>query len=306
VTLRLWSAAAVLVAVACGGRVIEQAPQGSVGAGGSPAAGSGGASVAGTGGYRNTGGTPSSRAGGAPMGGTGGAPVVRTDGGPVQICAGSPSFPVLQWLDDFEGVGNVLSPSLGWLASNDGHEVITSGGYYPITEPLSAWGSYDGRSKVGLHMAGYVAIDPAPGENIWGATWTFESKPYPGRSTVDISMHKAILLWARLAVRGRKGNLLVELPVPATVPKANGGDGSCDISSSRPCNVHYQAPVEITQTCWTQFMVPFEAMYVPVVSAPIALDLAHVFGVDLLVSAWGSALEANWPVDVIVDDLGLY
>jgi hypothetical protein len=173
-------------------------------------------------------------------------------------------------------------------------------------EPLAGWGAHDQASKKGLHLRAYVAREPAVGKNSWGATWQYEIGATPvSRGVLHFAVYQGLVLWARLPGGPGKGNLTVAFPTPQTVEAARGGDGTCEPKGT--CEAGYQAPVTVTQTCWTPFVVPFATIQVAAGAPPAGgFDKDHVFGVELNVSAWQTALQANWPVDVLVDDVYLY
>jgi hypothetical protein len=328
----------VVAAAACGGQVVDR----SNGTGGrTPSVGTGGVVVhvtpAATGGDVGTGGDfgPSGDFG---TGGTvelGGSPNVggydgceSVIGGNIgygslpeplwsvltveEVCIGNLSPPaVAKWIDDFEGGTNVFDPTLvlGWANRSDVEETVCG----VARMPLDACGSHDPSSKRGLHMRGLVSSLPASGKDSWGADWEYATDPTARdggqRAVLDLSAYAGIVLWARLVGAPGKGNMVVALPTPETTIAELGGDGSCggDSGTVAACGADYQAPAKITKTCWTSFQIPFANLKVPYGNMPAGgFDKAHVFGVELLFNALGTAMKANWPIDVIVDDVYLY
>jgi hypothetical protein len=335
-------AAAVVLAVACGGQTITH--EGSVGSGGAGIAGTGGNGLAGApGGGRldaglggaggvagggTAGGMPATggSAGGA-AGGAGGSPIlvdaspppVWPDAQPNSACSIASNVPLpVRWVDDFEGLSNYMS-DLAWSELDDGAEVITSGQGTPIPTLLDAVGSYDGKSKYGMHFQGYM---PAPGtETTYGAGFNLTTDYVwgaPGtRLSVDWSAYKGVVFWARLAApSGVKGNVTFTIPDIDTDP----GGGRCSDNAVAgggvsTCYANFAKDLRITRVCWMPFDIPFAKLTQPWgVPAPNGFDAAHVYGVGLGVSAnafssttWKvDYAKSNWPIDFYIDDMYLY
>jgi hypothetical protein len=272
-----------------------------------------GGSIA-TGGYMNTGGAIAT-GGYSNTGGYGlaepvwASPIVET------VCAGNPAPPaVAKWVDDFEGGPNVFNPVLvtGWEVFSDVEETITGGQGAVLSTPLSLWGSHDPRSTYGMQMQGYVSTQPVAGKNSWGAGWQLVTDvvPSPGRAVMNMGSYTGLVLWARLAGAPGKGSMLVVFETPETTIAESGGDGTCSSTATTgvaSCYADFQAPAKVTKTCWSSIQIPFSTLKVPYGNTPSAgFDKAHVFGLVFSFSAWATLLKANWPVDVIVDDVYLY
>jgi hypothetical protein len=118
-----------------------------------------------------------------------------------------------------------------------------------------------------------------------------------------------MVIWARLAGVPGKGNMVIAFPTSETTIGSLGGDGSCetDAGMAASCYAHFQTAGKVTKTCWSPINIPFSVLKTPYGNTPPAgFDKAHVFGIDLEFSAWATAIKANWPVDVIIDDVYLY
>ena len=229
------------------------------------------------------------------------------------VCDGVVAPPaVVRWLDDFEGGANVLDPVLvtGWAVYADVEETVAGGQGPAAYTPLTEWGSHDPSSTQGMHMQAWVSQSPAAGKNSWGANWQYETDPSAAeaggvRAALDLSAYTGIVIWARLPGPPGKGNMVVAFPTPASDPGS--ALCGCDASTCVSCYAHYQAPAKITKTCWSPINVPFSSLKVPYGNpAPAGFDKAHVFGVELQFGAWATAIKANWPVDVVIDDAYFY
>jgi hypothetical protein len=235
-------------------------------------------------------------------------------------CSIAPSAPApLKWIDDFEGGSNYI-PDLAWDEFDDGAEVITSGRLAPTPERIDlVAGSYDGVSQYGLHFQGYMSV---PGTaTTWGATFAVETEPAwnaPGtRLSVDWSAYKGIVLWARVAAAsGVKGSATFAIPTIDTDP----GGGRCsenavDGGGVSSCYANFSKELRITRVCWMPFIIAFADLRQTFgVPTPAGFDTAHVYGVQLSVSAqkfdtptWKADYsKTNWPLDVFIDDMYLY
>jgi hypothetical protein len=330
----------IAVVVSCGGQVVDRS-NGT--AGSSKPAGIGGSVVVGPapgtgGGSIGVGGTIGGAGGSIGIGGGTGSGGMETGGGTVDAggaagcvpytprnrpepgwavptveaaCNGItlPPAPV-RWLDDFEG-GNTFDPLLvpGWEVYADVYETITGGLGPAATTPLTGWGSHDPASFNGMEMQGYRASCPGPGENSWGTRWQYETALGDGgrRATLDLSPYTGMVIWARLAGPPGKGNMVVAFPTPNTTTWDGGNECLIDAGILTTCDAEYQVPAKVTKACWSPIVIPFAALKVPYGNTPPGgFDKAHVFGVELQFSAWGTAIKANWPVDVIVDDIYFY
>jgi hypothetical protein len=339
--ISLGAGVAVAVAVGCGGQTLVH--EGSLESGGSSGVyGAGGGGIVGQAGARvdasfgGAGGAGGTGAGGTAgaipatggsVGDTGGSPVpadaspppVWPDAQPNSACSIASSVPLpVRWIDDFEGQSNYMS-DLAWSEYDDGAEVITSGQGTPVPTLLSAVGSYDGKSKYGMHFQGYM---PVPGtEATFGASFTLTTDYVwgaPGtRLSVDWSAYKGVVLWARVAApAGVKGNVTFSIPDIDTDP--GGGRCSSDADAgpgASSCYANFSTELRITRVCWMPFDIPFAKLTQPWgVPAPNGFDPAHVYGISLGVSAnafssptWKvDYAKSNWPIDFYIDDVYLY
>jgi hypothetical protein len=296
--------------------------------GGSPSTGANDWPYTESGGYYLAGGSPSTGANDWPYTESGG--YVSTGGGP---CCGPPgpvwAYPFVEpicdgitappaaakWVDDFEGGAGVFDPLLvpyGWFVESDVEETITGGLGPALATSLAVWGSHDPSSTSGMQMQGFVSQSPVGGKNSWGASWDYETTrtgTAGKRASLNMSAYTGMVIWARLAGTPGKGNMAVTFPTPQTTIAELGGDGTCggDAGTDAACYAYYQAPGKVTKTCWSPVNISFGNLKVPYGNTPAGgFDKAHVFGVELQFGAWATAIKANWPVDVIVDDMYLY
>jgi hypothetical protein len=247
-------------------------------------------------------------------------PPLWPDAQPNTACSMAPSVPApVKWIDDFEGQSNYIS-DLAWDESDDGSEVITIGKGTPVPELIAGVGSYDGKSQYGMHFQGYM---PVPGSTTtFGASFSLETDPVwgaPGtRLSVDWSAYKGVVVWARVAAAsGVKGSVTFAMPDIDTDP----GGGRCstdavDGGGVSSCYANFSKDLRINRVCWMPFAIAFadltQGWGVP---APHGFDPAHVYGLQLGVSAFVSDPSAtwkvdfaksNWPIDFYVDDIYLY
>ncbi len=226
------------------------------------------------------------------------------------VCDGvSPPPAVGKWLDDFEGT--TFDASLtSWNVAAD-----TANGECVVTLPASAanvsllaWGSHDGSSQSGLHLQAYMGCFAPAGSNNWGAQWQLQTEPkQSGRAMLDLSAYTGLVIWARQAGSPGKGNMSVAFMTPQTTPGELGGDGTCGTDPSGAlCFGYYQAPAKVLAQCWAPIVVKFADLQ-PLGPAPASgFDQAHVFGIQLAITAWDTAAKSNFPADVLIDDLYLF
>jgi hypothetical protein len=232
------------------------------------------------------------------------------------VCAGNPTPPaVAKWVDDFEGGSNVFDPVLvaGWAVYSDTEETITGGTGAASSTSITAWGSHDPASTYGMEMRGWISANPVAGKNSWGAGWQFMTEAVNSeggaRAVMDVTAYTGLVLWARLAGAPGKGNMIVAFSTPATTILESGGDGTCgnDSGAYASCYADYQAPAKITKTCWGSIQIPFSTLKVPYGTTPaVGFVKSKLFGLTFSFSAWATLIKANWPVDVIVDDVYFY
>lgn len=226
------------------------------------------------------------------------------------VCAGAAPPPVKKWLDDFEG--HTFDPTLsGWNIAADttnGKCVVPQGGGAASTISLSPWGTHDESTQNGLRLHAYMGCLAPEGSNNWGAQWQFQTEPKKtGRAVLDLSSYAGIVIWARLAGAPGKGNMTAAFMTPQTTPGDAGGDGTCGTAASPAlCFGYYNAAAKVSQPCWAPIVVDFSDLK-PLGPAPVSgFDQAHVLGLQLAVSAWDTAAKANFPVDILIDDIYLY
>jgi hypothetical protein len=232
------------------------------------------------------------------------------------ICTGAIVPPgVVKWVSDFDDPADVYDATLvpnGWEAFSDQSAGIVevAGGQGPITPiPLFPWGSHDAASTMGMRLQAAIVVPPPGGAQNWGAMWRYETPIVSvSRKLFDLRAYAGLVIWARLAGSPGKGNLIVAFPTPETTPSSEGGDGTCSAyATGVNCDAHYQVRFIIAKTCWAPLKVPFSSLRVPYGDTPAGgFDQAHVFGIELVASAWAAERLYNWPFDVIVDDVYLY
>jgi hypothetical protein len=272
-----WFALTAILAVACGGSTDEPAAQPS-GADGAPSKGPGGCLADGR---------------------CYAAPSVEA------VCSGIGNPPAaVKWIDDFEDNGNVFDTKLvhGWTVEADPGISIVGGAGAVQPTSLTPWGSHAPESFQGMRMEASIASPAEGGARGWGALWKYETDPASDRATVNFAAYSGIIIWARLTGAPGHGYMTVALPTYQTTDSTAGGDGTCTLDAN--CGGHYQASVEVTDTCWSPIDIHIAMLKVPYGRAPLpGLDAARVFGIEL---QFAGTAPTDWPVGVLVDDMYLY
>jgi hypothetical protein len=209
----------------------------------------------------------------------------------------------LELIDDMEGMTGVIADLGGrtgnWFTYNDmsatGHQTPIAGGTFMPSENDPARAIPE---NLGGGKSHYASQTSGNGFAVWGAGMGFNfTNP---RATYDVTAYTGFVFWARIgskvgAADGGVANVRFNVPDMNTDPSA---------AVCTACSDYLGYPLTLT-TDWQEFTILFTQLAQLGFGAPYeaALDAAHVYGCQFLITTDASIGNSGAAFDVWVDDI---